>query len=208
MSRVECLSCLCEILFIFIHWNVKDSYFIQNSSYIQSYTNCVWLHNDKEETGEGSLNIILARPDVLLPLLLLWSSFFQEKILIQFQICKELIIYDTIHPRSLLPCMAYVTLVGSYIWWLKLWVPSFGCGFWRGSCKYRVFVIPFLPCTYLPYLYCHSPTQPKLELVLDLIIGRKPPPHPPHQTGTFKALPGNIGSWFLVCNLILTQLGR
>ena len=25
---------------------------------------------------------------------------------------------------------------------------------------------------------CHSPTQPQLELELDLIMGRKPPPHP------------------------------
>jgi hypothetical protein len=40
--------------------------------------------------------------------------------------------------------------------------------------------------------HCHSPTQPQLELELDLIIGRKPPP--PHHTGTFKALPGNLGS--------------
>ena len=31
-----------------------------------------------------------------------------------------------------------------------------------------------------------------------------PPPHP--TTQTFKALPGNPGSWFSVCNLILTQL--
>ena len=32
--------------------------------------------------------------------------------------------------------------------------------------------------------------------------------HPPTTTtkGTCKALPGNIGSWFSVCNLILTQL--
>jgi hypothetical protein len=28
-------------------------------------------------------------------------------------------------------------------------------------------------------------------LELDMIMGRKPPPHP---TGTFKALPGNLGS--------------
>ena len=27
--------------------------------------------------------------------------------------------------------------------------------------------------------YCHSPTQPQLELELDLIMGRKPPPTPP-----------------------------
>ena len=39
---------------------------------------------------------------------------------------------------------------------------------------------------------CHSPTQPQLELELDLIMGRKPP-HPTH-TGTFKALPDNVGS--------------
>ena len=25
--------------------------------------------------------------------------------------------------------------------------------------------------------FCHSPTQPQLELELDLIMGRKPPPH-------------------------------
>ena len=35
-------------------------------------------------------------------------------------------------------------------------------------------------------------------------MGRNPP-HPP---GTFKALPDNLGSWFSVCNLILTQLER
>jgi hypothetical protein len=35
-------------------------------------------------------------------------------------------------------------------------------------------------------------------------MGRNPP-HPP---GTFKALPGNLGSIFSVCNLILTQLER
>ena len=40
---------------------------------------------------------------------------------------------------------------------------------------------------------CHSPTQPQHELVLDLIMGRNPPTPPPH-TGTFKALPGNLGS--------------
>ena len=55
--------------------------------------------------------------------------------------------------------------------------------------------------------YCHSPTQPQLELELDLIMGRNPPPPPhPTHTGTFKALPGNMGSSFSVCNLILTQL--
>ena len=33
--------------------------------------------------------------------------------------------------------------------------------------------------------------------------------HPLHQhTTTFKPLPDNLGSWFLVCNLILTQLER
>jgi hypothetical protein len=42
-------------------------------------------------------------------------------------------------------------------------------------------------------------------LELDSIMGRKPPPHYP---GTFKALPGILGSWFSVCNLILTQLER
>jgi hypothetical protein len=41
------------------------------------------------------------------------------------------------------------------------------------------------------FRYCHSPTQPQLELELDLIMGRKPPTTPP---GTFKALPGNLGS--------------
>ena len=54
--------------------------------------------------------------------------------------------------------------------------------------------------------YCHSPTQPQLELVFDLIMGRDPPTTPP--PGTFKALPGNLGSWFSVCNLIFTQLER
>jgi hypothetical protein len=37
---------------------------------------------------------------------------------------------------------------------------------------------------------CHSPTQPQLEMELDLIMGRKPPTPP----GTFKALPANLGS--------------
>ena len=37
--------------------------------------------------------------------------------------------------------------------------------------------------------FCHSPTQPQLDLVLDLIMGRNPP-----HTGTFKALPDNLGS--------------
>jgi hypothetical protein len=32
------------------------------------------------------------------------------------------------------------------------------------------------------------------------------PPHHHHTTETFKALPGNPGSWFSVCSLILTQL--
>ena len=57
---------------------------------------------------------------------------------------------------------------------------------------------------------CHSPTQPQLELEWDIIMSWQnlapaPVRHPP---GTFKALPGNIGSWFSVCNLILTQLER
>jgi hypothetical protein len=33
-----------------------------------------------------------------------------------------------------------------------------------------------------------------------------PPPHHPTTTQTFKAVPGNPGSWFSVCNLMLTQL--
>ena len=33
----------------------------------------------------------------------------------------------------------------------------------------------------MPRTYCHSPTQPQLELVLDLIMGRKPPPTHPTQ---------------------------
>jgi hypothetical protein len=28
---------------------------------------------------------------------------------------------------------------------------------------------------------CHSPTQPQLELELDIIMGRKPPLHPTHR---------------------------
>ena len=40
---------------------------------------------------------------------------------------------------------------------------------------------------------CHSPTQPQLELALDLIMGRNPPTHPP-PPGTIKALPDNLGS--------------
>ena len=35
-----------------------------------------------------------------------------------------------------------------------------------------------------------------------------PPATPPTPPQTFKALPGNLGSWFSVCNLILTQLER
>ena len=46
----------------------------------------------------------------------------------------------------------------------------------------------------LMYWYCHSPTQPQLELVLDLIMGRNPPHQPTHPTGTFKALPDILGS--------------
>jgi hypothetical protein len=42
--------------------------------------------------------------------------------------------------------------------------------------------------------YCHSPTQPQLELELDLIMGRKPPNHPT-PPGTLKALSDNLGSW-------------
>jgi hypothetical protein len=37
--------------------------------------------------------------------------------------------------------------------------------------------------------FCHSPTQPQLELELDFIMGMNPS-HP----GTFKALPDNLGS--------------
>jgi hypothetical protein len=37
-------------------------------------------------------------------------------------------------------------------------------------------------------------------LELELIMGRT---HP--TTGIFKALPGKLGSWFSVCNLILTN---
>ena len=60
----------------------------------------------------------------------------------------------------------------------------------------------FLPAHKLPpYCNCHSPTQPQHELELDLIMGRKPPPST--HTGTFNALPGNLGSWFSVYNLIL-----
>ena len=39
----------------------------------------------------------------------------------------------------------------------------------------------------------------------DHIIEWNPPP-PPHPTQTFKALPGNPGNWFSVCNIILTKL--
>ena len=42
--------------------------------------------------------------------------------------------------------------------------------------------------------YCHSPTQPQLELLLDFKMGRKPPTTPPPPPGTFKALPDNLGS--------------
>jgi hypothetical protein len=57
---------------------------------------------------------------------------------------------------------------------------------------------------------CHSPTQPNLKVGIDKVMGWPTPPTPHHTTHppteTFKALPGNPGSWFLVCNLILTQL--
>jgi hypothetical protein len=42
---------------------------------------------------------------------------------------------------------------------------------------------------FISHLCCHSPTQPQLELELDLIMGR-----PPTHAGTFKALPGNLYS--------------
>ena len=41
-----------------------------------------------------------------------------------------------------------------------------------------------------------------------MILGRSPSPPTTHHPGTFKALPGNLGSRFLVCNLTLTQLER
>ena len=59
--------------------------------------------------------------------------------------------------------------------------------------------------------YCRSPTQPRLYSIRDKSVGwttPNPPHHPTHTqpSQTFMALPGNLGSWLLVCNLILTQL--
>ena len=59
--------------------------------------------------------------------------------------------------------------------------------------------------------YCHSPTQPQLnsaqfELEWLHYYCLTHPPHHPTPPQTFKALPGNLGSWVSECNLILTQL--
>ena len=52
--------------------------------------------------------------------------------------------------------------------------------------------------------YCHSPIQPQLKLVVTkCLVGPPTPPPPPSET--FKTLIDNLGSWFLVCNLISTQ---
>ena len=58
-----------------------------------------------------------------------------------------------------------------------------------GMCKYECKHVSKHGCNQC--VNCHSPTQPQLELELDLIMGRNPPPT---TTGTFKALPGNLGS--------------
>ena len=54
-----------------------------------------------------------------------------------------------------------------------------------------------------PFYFCHSPTSTQKRSWCDHIMQWNPLHHP---TETFKALPGNPGSWFSVCNLILTQL--
>ena len=52
-----------------------------------------------------------------------------------------------------------------------------------------------------------SPIQPQHELELDLIMGRKPThTTPPHQKRIFQAPTGNLGSGFLVYNLISNQV--
>ena len=54
---------------------------------------------------------------------------------------------------------------------------------------------------------CHSPTQHQLNSSWEWQRNELDhPPHPPPPRQTFRALPGNLGSWFLVCNPILTQL--
>ena len=50
------------------------------------------------------------------------------------------------------------------------------------------------------YSFVAAQLQPNMKLVWHNWVGPT--------TQTFKALPDNLGSWFLVCNLILTQLER
>ena len=50
-----------------------------------------------------------------------------------------------------------------------------------------------------------QPNSTLTQVGVDKVISwTTTPPH--HPSSTFKALPDNIGSWFSVCNLILTQL--
>jgi hypothetical protein len=61
---------------------------------------------------------------------------------------------------------------------------------------------------------CHNPTnnpkQLKTTFVGVVLLSVKNPPPPPHHTTpdviTIRAVLGNLGSWLLVCSLILTQL--
>ena len=59
-------------------------------------------------------------------------------------------------------------------------------------------------------LYCHNPGQPKTKSpgVVLLLLVRETTPHHHTTPGiiTIRAVLGNLGSWFLVCSLILTQL--
>ena len=53
----------------------------------------------------------------------------------------------------------------------------------------------------------NNPKQLKTTFVgVVLLSVRKPNHTTPHHVITFKAVQGNQGGWFLVCNLILTRL--
>ena len=60
-----------------------------------------------------------------------------------------------------------------------------------------------LSVTALDWFFCHSLNSTSTQVESDKVLSRTT--HPPTTT-TFKALPDKVGSWFSVCNLILTQL--
>ena len=87
---------------------------------------------------------------------------------------------------------------------VQSWMPTRKCMHWVKTHTLSTTISTIVLFARLSQVIVTAQLQPNTKMVWP--HNAVEPTHHPTTTDTLKALPGNLGSWFSVCNLILTQL--